>query len=104
LNVSGGRLYTATVERLKTVYSFSAKSILRVIGQYVTTNSNPALYGFPIDRHSGNFQGSLLYSYKLNWQTVLFLRYGDDRVITPLNALVRQDRSFFLKVSYALQR
>src|SRR5437763_596202 len=104
LNVGGGRLYTASVERLKTTYSFSAKSILRVIGQYVSTSSNPTLYSFPVDRHSGNFLGSLLYSYKLNWQTVLFLGYGDDRVITPFNDLVRQDRSFFLKVSYAIQR
>ena len=92
------------MERLKTTYSFSAKSILRVIGQYVSTNSNPALYTFPVDRHSGNFLGSVLYSYKLNWQTVLFLGYGDDRVITPFNDLVRQDRSFFFKVSYAIQR
>jgi hypothetical protein len=104
LNVDGGRLYTATVARLKTIYSFSAKSILRVIGQYVTTNSNPALYSFPVERHSGNFLGSVLYSYKLNWQTVLFLGYGDDRQITPLNDLVRVDRTFFFKVSYAIQR
>jgi hypothetical protein len=104
LNVGGGRLYTATVERLKTTYSFSAKSILRVIGQYVTTNSNPALYTFPVARHSGQFLGSVLYSYKLNWQTVLFAGYGDDRVLNERADLLRADRSLFVKVSYAFQR
>jgi hypothetical protein len=104
LDVSGGRLYTASVERLKTTYSFSSKSIVRIIGQYVTTERNPSRYTFPVDKHGGSFLGSVLYSYKINWQTVLFLGYGDDRTLTPSNDLVKQDRSLFFKVSYAIQR
>lgn len=104
LDVAGGRLYTADVQRLKTTYSFSAKSLVRVIGQYVRTNSNPSLYVFPIESRSGSFLGSVLYSYKLNWQTVLFAGYGDDRVLLETNNLVKADRSFFFKVSYAIQR
>jgi len=46
-----------------------------------------------------------LYSYKINWQTVLFAGYGDDRVLNNVgNDLVKLDRSFFVKVSYAIQR
>lgn len=104
LNVSGGRLYTASVERLKTTYSFSSKSIVRIIGQYVSADRNPSLYTFGITPHDGSFLGSILYSYKLNWQTVLFVGYGDDRVLTANNDLATADRSLFLKVSYALQR
>jgi hypothetical protein len=105
LNVAGGRLYTATVERLKATYSFSANSLLRVIGQYVSTNRAPERYLFPVSPHSSSFLGSILYSYKLNWQTVLFLGYGDDRVLNQTtNDLVKLDRSLFFKVSYALQR
>jgi hypothetical protein len=48
--------------------------------------------------------GSVLHSYKLNWQTLLFAGYGDDRGLTPDASLVRDNRTFFLKVSYALQR
>lgn len=105
LNANGDRVFLAQVERLKTTYSFSAKSLLRVIGQYVSTTRDPAQY-YPliVDRREGGFTGSLLYSYKINWQTVLFAGYGDDRVLTPENRLLKADRSLFVKVSYALQR
>lgn len=105
LNAQGGRVYTAWVERLKTTYSFSAKSLVRVIGQYVKTDSDPSRYLFQdVSPHNGAFTGSVLYSYKVNWQTVLFVGYGDDRLITPTDDLVRADRSFFFKVSYAILR
>ena len=104
LNAAGGRVYTADVERLKAIYSFSAKSILRVIGQAVTTERDPARYGFAVPPHSGSFLASVLYSYKINWQTVLFAGYGDDRVLTASDDLVKLDQSLFFKVSYAIQR
>jgi hypothetical protein len=104
LDVDGGRLYGANVERLKATYSFSAKSLLRVIGQYVTTDRARALYSFPVQAHDSTFLGSLLYSYKINWQTVLFLGYGDNRELTTFNQLAPVDRSLFFKVSYAFQR
>ena len=93
------------VERVRALYSFTANSILRLIGQYNDVNRNVAQYpGIPVPQHSGAFLGSLLYSYKLNWQTVLYLGYGDDRVLTSQNDLVKADRSVFFKVSYAIQR
>jgi hypothetical protein len=104
LDVAGGRLYSANVERLKTTYSFSANSLLRIIGQYVSTDRNPALYSFAVGAHDGSFLGSILYSYKLNWQTVLFVGYGDDRQLTANNDLAKLDRTLFFKISYALQR
>jgi Domain of unknown function (DUF5916)/Carbohydrate family 9 binding domain-like len=97
LDAQGERVYTATIERLKTTYSFSAKSLVRIIGQYVDNN-------FPGFGHSGSFTGSVLYSYKLNWQTVLFAGYGDDRVLNTNADLLKADRTFFFKVSYAIQR
>jgi len=33
-----------------------------------------------------------------------FAGYGDDRILTSRNDLVKQDRSIFFKVSYAIQR
>lgn len=89
---------------MKATYSFSAKSLVRIIGQYVSTDRNPSLYTFATSAHDAGLQGSILYSYKINWQTVLYLGYGDDRVLTLANDLARLDRSLFLKVSYAIQR
>ena len=104
LDVSGGALYSASVDRLKATYSFSAKSLVRVIGQHVSTNRNPSLYAFATTAHDAGFQGSILYSYKINWQTVLYAGYGDDRVLTLDHELAKLDRSLFFKVSYAIQR
>lgn len=98
-----GRLYTATVQRLKATYSFNAKSLLRLIGQYVETEFEPSRYTFPVPEHSGSFLGSILYSYKLNWQTVFFAGYGDDRVLNERADLLEANRTFFVKVSYAWQ-
>jgi hypothetical protein len=97
LDVENDRLFTSTIERLRAQYSFSAKSQLRGIVQYVKTD--------PVANFGGSFLGSLLYSYKINWQTVLFVGYGDDRALVddaPLGErLLPTDRSLFLKVSYA---
>ena len=99
----GGKLYTAWVDRLKATYSFSSKSLVRLIGQYVSTDRNPSLYSFPIAAHDAGFQGSALYSYKINWQTVLYVGYGDDRLLSANNDLAKLDRSLFFKISYAFQ-
>lgn len=98
-----GRLYTANIARLKGVYVFDARSFLRVIGQYVSTTRDPDLYTFEVPRRDGNFLGSILYGYRLNWQTVLFVGYGDNGVVDEANSLVHTDRSVFFKISYAWQ-
>ncbi|HEY2321888.1 MAG TPA: DUF5916 domain-containing protein [Thermoanaerobaculia bacterium] len=101
----GANVYTAQVERIRALYSFSSSSILRLITQYDDVNRHLSQYpGIPVAQHSGDFLGSLLYSYKLNWQTVLYLGYGDDRILTERNDLLKSDRSIFFKVSYAIQR
>jgi hypothetical protein len=99
-----GRLFTASVARLRAAYTFSARAFLRLIGQYVETKRDPTLYTFEVSRKSGSFQGSALFSYKLNWQSVLFVGYGDTSVINEAGDLAHNDRQFFLKVSYAFQR
>jgi len=104
LDVSGATLYSASVDRLKATYSVSAKSLVRIIGQYVSTDRNPSLYTAATPAHDAGFQGSVLYSYKINWQTVLYAGYGDDRILTLANDFAKFDRSLFLKVSYAIQR
>ena len=99
-----GRLYTATVSRLKTLASFTAKSYVRLILQWVDTARDPGLYTFPVDRRTAELQGSLLFSYRLNWQSVLYAGYGDDRSYLPGQGIQPSTRELFFKLSYAFQR
>jgi hypothetical protein len=102
-NGHSGRLFTASVARLRTQYTFNARAFLRVIGQYVETRRDPSLYTFAVARKNGDFSGSVLLAYKLNWQSVLFVGYGDDRTISEEDRLEKARKQFFLKLSYAFQ-
>ena len=103
LNLPQGDLFTADTLYLKAMVNFSARSFLRVIGQWLETRRNPALYHLPVPEKDGGLTGSVLFAYKLNWQSVLYVGYGDDRVITPRNGIQPAQRTFFLKISYAFQ-
>ena len=72
-------LFTARVSRLRANYTFTARSFVRLIGQYVSTDRDPALFARPTPAHDGFFSGSVLFAYKINWQSVMFVGYGDDR-------------------------
>jgi hypothetical protein len=109
LNVDGpaggkARLFTAQVQRLNATVHFSARSFLRLIGQYVSTTRDPALFTSAVPRHDGNFSGSALFSYRLNWQTALFVGYGDERALDERESLQRTSRQLFAKIAYAIQR
>lgn len=100
-----GRLFTADVARLKAVYVFNSKMLLRLIGQYQEVRRDRALWIQPVLEREGGFAGSALFSYKLNWQSVVFVGYGDARALDETtNHLLATGRQFFLKVSYAFQR
>lgn len=106
LNNEGARVFTANLSQVKTVYNFSVRSFLRAIVQYRRTDRSPEQYTSPVDVRSDGFLMQLLYSYKLNPQTVFFLGmsqngtgYTDiDRLREPLAV---QGRTIFLKLGYA---
>jgi hypothetical protein len=100
----GGRLFTAQVERVRATYTLTSRVFLRLIGQYVDTRRDPSLFVDEVARRDASFSGSALFAYKLNWQTVLFVGYGDNRALSEEETLEREDRQFFLKLSYAFQR
>jgi Domain of unknown function (DUF5916)/Carbohydrate family 9 binding domain-like len=98
------RLFTQRVERIKGTYTFTSRMFVRVIGQYVHTTRDPRLYVDSVSDRSGTFGGSALFAYKLNWQSVMFVGYGDDRQLSDEHRLERLDRQLFVKLSYAIQR
>ena len=53
---------------------------------------------------SGDFSASVLFAYKLNWQSVMFAGYGDDRALSDQDRLEKTGRQVFVKISYAFQR
>jgi len=101
------RLFTAKALQLRTTYTFTARTYVRLIGQYVATARNPALYTRPVAAREESFNGTALFTYKLNWQSVLFAGYGDERALDDTRAdaegLDKVGRQWFLKVSYAFQ-
>jgi hypothetical protein len=100
-----GRLFDAEVAQLRSTYTFSAKSWLRFIGQWRSTDRRLELYDDPedVDELSESFDASLVFAYKLNWQTVLYVGYGDSRRLDDLQNLEPASREAFLKISYAFQ-
>lgn len=99
-----GRLFTADVARLKAVYTFNARSWVRLIGQWIETERELALYTVDVDSEDSELAGSVVFAYKLNWQTVLYAGYGDNRLLDPRTGDIEPaDRQLFLKISYAFQ-
>jgi hypothetical protein len=67
---------------------------------------NVDTYEAPVNPESRTLFTQLLFSYKVNPQTVLFLGYSDNSqgMLSPelvRTDLVRSDRTFFLKLGYA---
>lgn len=75
--------YTATVDWMKATYTFSARSLARVIAQQNVFDGNDG-------ERKRTLNWSALYGYKLNFQTVFFV--GGDR------------ENVFVKLAYAFQR
>jgi hypothetical protein len=99
-----GRLFAANVSRVRGTYTFTSRMFVRLIAQHVSTTRNPDLYLLPVASRSATFSGSALFAYKLNWQSVLFVGYGDDRELSELHRLEPAARQLFMKLSYAFQR
>ncbi|HEX7829554.1 MAG TPA: DUF5916 domain-containing protein [Thermoanaerobaculia bacterium] len=97
LDVDGTRLFDAKIDWLKFTYTFSARSLVRMVGMQKEITRRDA------DRNR-SLSLSGLYSWKLNWQTVFFVGYGDSSITGETGALIPDTRSVFMKVAYAFQR
>jgi hypothetical protein len=98
------QLFIARVSRVRGTYTFTSRMFVRGTAQYVATNRDSSLYTFTASPRSGTVSGQVLLSYKLNWQSVMFIGYGDDRMLSTQDRFEKVDRQFFVKFSYALQR
>jgi len=116
LDVDDGRLFTAHQSDVRFSYQFSMRSRLKLVLQYTDIARDVNLYSnddgnpYPIDDEDRPeekerfFSSQLIYSYKINPQTLFFLGYSDGGFQDDtLTEITRDERSVFTKFSYAWQ-
>jgi hypothetical protein len=105
LDVDRGRLFDANLTQARLVYHFNIRTFARAIVQYTDVDRNVAAYDVPITERSKQLFTQLLFSYKVNPQTVFLAGYSDNAVgfkEDDLNVdLTKTDRTVFVKVGYA---
>ncbi|WP_371186020.1 carbohydrate binding family 9 domain-containing protein [Thalassotalea maritima] len=104
LSVDGDYVYKQNIADLRMTYAFDVNNLLRLTLVYdsvqLNPDNNPNLYGSLDKEH--NLSTELVYSYKLNPQTVFFLGYADNaRKDGEISSLTRNQRNVFMKLSYA---
>ena len=103
LDADGSYVYDADLIDVRISYQFDVRSYLKlnVVYSNVDRNldNNPFTY---VSNKEKSLSTQLIYSYKLNPQTVFFLGYSDSSFQDDdLSNLRREQRTFFTKISYA---
>jgi hypothetical protein len=101
MNVQNRRLYTANISQLLAIYQFNVRTFFRTNIQYVNYNYNPVNYTVDINERDQRFFTQLLFSYKINARTVLFLGYTDNYLGSQDFRLTQSSRTLFIKLGYA---
>ncbi len=102
----GGDLLTAKLADFRLTYQFSIRSFLRLSMVHFDIARDLSNYREDIrddyNSHYKSLATQLLYSYKLNPQTLFFVGYADGAYQDDdLDRLTKDTRSVFLKLSYA---
>lgn len=102
--VDAGRLYAAHLSELRCVYQFNVRTFLRVILQHADYSFDLSLFATPVEPKFRSLLSQVLFSYKVNPQTALYLGYSDTYLGDPRAGLTQTDRAVFLKIGYAWVR
>jgi hypothetical protein len=103
MDVQGQRYYDAAVSQATLSYQFNVRTFVRAIVQYVDydyTEGGLAKASIPDDVERLFTQ--LLYSYKLNPRSVLFVGYTENSAGGRDFDLTEVDRTLFVKLGYSL--
>ena len=106
LDVDSQRLFTANQTDIRASYQFDMRSKLKLVLQYTDIERDLSLYNDSEDLNHNftSFATQLIYSYKINPQTLFFVGYSDGGFQDDdLTRLERDKRSIFTKFSYAWQ-
>lgn len=95
-------VFTANQTDLRMGYQFDLRQRLRLTVQYTDVDRNPALHNGEINAEFSRLSTQLIYSYKVNPRTVLFVGYSDSGVDTDdVSSMVRTNKTLFAKWSIA---
>ncbi len=98
----GEQIFDADLYDLRLTWQFNRRSFIRLTAQYQDIERNVDEYIDEVDANTRTLGRQLLYSYKINPQTVFFLGYSDNHLDDDaLNILEETDRTFFMKIGYA---
>jgi hypothetical protein len=101
LEVGGGRLFSADLTELRATWQFDTRRFVRIISQYQDVQRDPARYTFVINPRDQDLANQILFAWKANPQTVFYLGYSDGHYAADADRLEQQNRTLFLKLSYA---
>jgi len=102
LDADSAEVFTANLTDLRLSYQFSVRSFLRLALIYSDIEQNPLNNTGDVTERSKTLGSQLLYSYKLNPQTLFFAGYSDNAFSDDeVQDLTRAERSVFMKFSYA---
>ena len=98
----GPNIFDAKVYDVNLTWQFSVRSFIRLTTQIQDVERNQSEYIDPVDARTEDVGRQLLYSYKLNPQTVFFLGYSDALIDDDvLSNLTTTDKTWFMKIGYA---
>jgi len=103
MRIEKDRLYTANVSQGSLVFQFNSRTFLRTILQYVDYDYNVDNYLEEQDPQYSSLFAQLLFSYKVNPRTVLFLGYAGNYLAEVDYPLTASERTVFMKLGYAWQ-
>ncbi|WP_404343859.1 DUF5916 domain-containing protein [Pseudoalteromonas mariniglutinosa] len=103
-NEQGQRVFTANLTDLRVYYKFNMRSMLKLVLQFEDIDRNKNAYYYAVNRINRDYGSQLVYSYKINAQTLFYLGYADRGFQDDtLKSIERDQRTFFTKLSYAWQ-
>ncbi|HKH46254.1 MAG TPA: DUF5916 domain-containing protein [Thermoanaerobaculia bacterium] len=102
LDFRGERFLEAGLTQATLRYHLNVRAFVRAIAQYRDVERVPSLFNnHNVPAEEKNLLTQLLFSYKLNPQTVLLVGYSDFSLGDQQYDLTRTTRTLFLKIGYA---
>ncbi|MEA5446432.1 DUF5916 domain-containing protein [Gammaproteobacteria bacterium AB-CW1] len=103
LDLSAGRLFTATTKELRAAWFLGLRSHVRLISQLVDIERNSDLYPDGQGRDQYSWANQATFTWRLDPRTEFIAGYSDLRGGESRNEMELEGRRLFIKMSYAWQ-